>query len=568
MDTVKFVPMLVGLLLAVVMVGAVFVPVISSSTTRTVTTEIENEGAGWLALGYNEGTDYSFTVGFETVTVEEVETEIFTVGTQTGDYEDMICYADPQRTLFVSGDYWYLLTNGESPSVHKFTDTASVTKSSGTLTILDGSETVYTGASPTWAYVPDANGVYGFFTEGGLNLEGGKPTVAVGSYAGVFAYNNTVVAPNGYGDLGLTMSGNYADGEVTWIVVPSELDSLNLVPIDNFNPSIIDLDPIDIQPIDLGGSGSVGLMAVPTPTYTDGYWGFDLDGTNAKIVSYSGPSGNIVVPSSVTYNGNSYPVTIFGKGGNNNTVFDSATIQNSTLTLPDGLISISSTAVYGCSGFTGQLVIPETVTTIGQVAFRDCSGFTGQLVIPENVQSIGIYAFGGCPGFNSLVINAPLTSIPDNAFSGDTNLVGSLVIPETVTSIGKTAFANTGYTGTLLIPENVQSIGMMAFLNTGFDSLIVAGSPTINSSGFSQLYSVSEVLNLGDTEITRNSYGLTANSVQDHVNALGYVAPTSIHESEVVPIDSPVAGLMQMLPLIAGVGALLLAVGTMIYTRF
>ena len=529
--TTNYSTIIISVLMAVVIIATVMMPIITATTQTVTTTEIDNEGGGWLKLGYNEGADYSFNVGYETVTVDEVETEIFKVGEQTGDYENMICYADPQRTLFISGDNWYLLTNGESPSVYKFTDTASVTNTSGTLTINDGSTVIYSGTSPTWAYVPDTTGVYGVFTNGGLNLEEGKPTVAVGSYAGVFAYNNTVVAPNGYGNLGLTMSGNYADGGVTWIVVPSELDSLN-----------------DIQPIELGGSGSVGLMAVPTPTYTDGYWGFELDGTNAKIVSYSGPSGNIVVPNSVTYNGNSYPVTIFGKGGSGNTVFDSATIQNSTLTLPDGLISISSSAVYGCAGFTGQLVIPETVTTIGQVAFRDCSGFTGQLVIPENVQSIGVYTFGGCLGFDSLVINAPLTSIPDNAFSGDTNLVGSLVIPETVTSIGKSAFANTGFTGTLVIPENVQSIGMSPFLNDGFDSLIVVGSPTINSSGFSQLHSVSEVLNLGDTEITTNSYGLTADSVQNYVGALGYIAPTSIHETVIVEDTSLSATLLKLLP--------------------
>ena len=79
---------------------------------------------------------------------------------------------------------------------------------------------------------------------------------------------------------------------------------------------------------------------------------------------------------------------------------------------------------------------------------------------------------------------------------------------------------------------------------------------------------VKEILDLGGAGLTTTTAGLNAESVQDHVSALGYIAPTSIHESEVVPIDSPVAGIMQLLPLIAGIGALFLAVGTMIYTRF
>lgn len=535
MDTVKFVPMLVGLLLAVVMVGAVFVPVISSSTTRTITTEIENEGAEWLKLGYNQGTDYSFTVGID-------GEDNFTVGTQTGEYKNLICYADNERTLFVSGDYWYLLTNGENPSVHKFTDNASVTNASGTLTILDGSETVYTGASPTWAYVPDANGVYGFFTEGGLNLEEGKPKVAVGSYAGVFAYNETVVAPYGYGDLGLTMSGNYADGEVIW-ELPSQLNTLNLAPTDTLEPAVLDLEPISLDPVDLGGSGSVGLMAVPTPTYTDGVWGFDLVDGNARIVSYSGTAGDIVVPSTVTANGNTYTVAEFGKGGSNETVFDTS-LGSSTITFPDTLVKINNYAMSHCSGFTGPLVIPDSVTTMGYSVFNYTS-------------------------FTSLVLSANLTELRDENFKQCTQMGGSLELPKNLTKIGIATFNANKFDGVLVFPETLTTIGGQSNFNgCNFDAVINLSDVVFPSNGFSPNFPVNEILNLGDWDVTNVVSRLPLENIQDYVSALGYIAPTSISESEVIPIDSPVAGLMQMLPLIAGVGALLFAVGTMIYTRF
>lgn len=517
MDSVKLVPLLVGLLIAVVMVGAVFVPVVQSSTTRTITTEIENEGSEWLKLGYNQGTDYSFTVGFD-------GEDNFTVGTQTGEYKNLICYADNERTLFVSGDYWYLLTTGESSSVYKFTDNASVTNASGTLTILDGSETVYTGASPTWAYVPDANGVYGFFTEGGLNLEEGKPKVAVGSYAGVFAYNETVVAPNDLGTLGLTMSGDYADGEVIWMVAPSELDTLNELPSDTLEPAVIDLDPISIQPIDLGGSDSVGLMAVPTPTYTDGVWGFDNTQYGTFIVSYSGPGGDIVIPTTVSDGTNTYTVDGLGKTGTGNNMIDNASISpGSTITIPD------------------------TVHIIRPYVFNGCSNLTGDLIIPEGVNSSGERAYYNC-GFDHLVL------------------------PSTMMFIENSAFAYTPFEGTLVIPESIYRVGMYAFQGTNFDSMIVLGTfDTSASSMVSTSFAgtnIKEVLNFGNSPITTTYYGLNADSVQDHVTALGYIAPTLITETEVIPIDSPVAGLMQLLPLIAGIGALFLAVGTMIYTRF
>lgn len=490
MDNVKLVPLLVGLLIAVVLVGAVFVPVVQSSTTRTVTTEIENEGAEWLKLGYNQGTDYSFTVGFD-------GEDNFTVGTQTGEYENLICYADNERTLFVSGDNWYLLTNGETPTAYKFTDNASVTNASGTLTILDGSETVYTGASPTWAYVPDANGVYGFFTEGGLNLEEDKPKVAVGSFAGVFAYNDTVVAPNGYGDLGLAMSGDYADGEVIW-EIPSELDSLSVLPTDTLEPAVLDLEPISLEPIDLGGSGSVGLMAVTPGDYTDdttNLWTFGIGaGNKAYIVSYLGSGADeLVIPTQVTANGNTYPV-------------------------------------YAIS--VNRVILENTQINPG------C-----KLVIPEGI-----------------------TIIYENAFQNITNLGSPLVLPDSLTTIKRSAFYNVLFDGSLVIPENVNEIGRNAFNGTNLDSIIILGKVTTSEyNSFTNSANV-PVLNLSGDALP--GMGLSSAKTQTYVDALGYIAPTSISESEVVPIDSPVAGLMQMLPLIAGIGALFLAVGTMIYTRF
>lgn len=522
-SSVKFVPLLIGLLLAVIMVGAVFVPVVQSSTTQTITTTTENEGAEWLKLGYNEGEDYSFTVGFD-------GEDNFSVGTQTGEYENLICYADNERTLFVSGDYWYLLTTGETPSVYQFTDTASVTNASGTLTILDGSETVYTGASPTWAYVPDANGVYGFFTEGGLNLEEGKPTVAVGSYAGVFAYNDTVVAPNGYGDLGLTMSGNYADEEVIWAVVPSELDTLSALPTDTLEPAVLDLEPISIQPIDLGGSGSVSLMSVsPSGDYVDGDYTF---GSSSQwgwcVYTYTGTDATeINIPTSANINGTIRAIPNIGNFGYQVLTDSALSDSGATLIINNGTTRIQQSAFWNVSKFVGDLIIPDSVVAIGNTAFSNCSGFDGILKLPDNAGvNFAPQMFSGCSGFK----------------------------------------------GTLVIPKNLTYFGAGAFNNcSGFDSLIYLTSrlpeessitPALNMAG------VKEVLNLGGAELTTTTAGLNADSVQDHVTALGYIAPTSIHETEVVPIDSPVAGLMQMLPLIAGVGALLLAVATMIYTRF
>ena len=208
---------IVTILFSVIVVAVVMIPIITEVTQTTTTTNIENDGAGWLRLGYEEGGDFDFDVSSDGSTL--------TVGDQSGTYSDMICYADADRTIFVSGENICMLTNGETPAIHKFTDTASVSNTSGTLTINDGSNIVYSGISPSWAYVPDANGDYGFFTEGGLNLEEGLPQVAVGSFAQIFAYNESVVTPEGAGNLDFVMDGNYADDDVVWAVATEETDA-------------------------------------------------------------------------------------------------------------------------------------------------------------------------------------------------------------------------------------------------------------------------------------------------------------------------------------------------------
>ena len=81
--------------------------------------------------------------------------------------------------------------------------------------------------------------------------------------------------------------------------------------------------------------------------------------------------GIVVIPESVTYNGEDYSVT-----------------------------SIDSYAFYGCSGLT-SVMIPNSVTSIGQYAFRNCSGLTS-VEIPNSVTSIGDIAFSGCNGLTSV----------------------------------------------------------------------------------------------------------------------------------------------------------------------
>ena len=120
--------------------------------------------------------------------------------------------------------------------------------------------------------------------------------------------------------------------------------------------------------------------------------------------------------------------------------------------------------------YTGNVIIPQSVqyngdtysvTTIGFSAFQDCSGLTS-VIIPNSVISIGPWAFDGCGGLTSVIIGNSVTEIGLAAFSNCSGLT-SVTIPNSVTSIGDNAFSGCSGLTSVIIPDNVTSIGSEAF---------------------------------------------------------------------------------------------------------
>ena len=418
-------------------------PIITATTQTVTTTEIDNEGEGWLKLGYNQGTDYSFTVDSETVIVDEIETKNLNVGDQTGVYGDMICYADPQRTLFVSGDSWYLFTAGTTSSVHKFTDTASVSNASGILTINDGSTVIYSGASPTWAYVPDTDGDYGFFTNGGLNLEDGKPKVAVGDYAGIMIYNGNYVLPVGTTGLYVTMNGDYAEGNVTWTVTEP-------IESDESEPTIV---------TDSSSSSITPLFGFVDPDYGtrigDLYYTFS--GTNATVIGYSSSIdwGTFnTIPDTVVNGSNTYTVTSIRKE-----TFENCTDLALT-SLPSGLTSIGENTFRGCTNLA-LTSLPDGMTSLGRYSFYNCTSLA-LTSLPDGLTSIGDNAFRNCTNLALTSLPSGLTSLSPNTFNGCTNLALTS-LPSGLTSIEQGVFSGCTNLALTSLPSGLTSIGSSTF---------------------------------------------------------------------------------------------------------
>ena len=232
-----------------------------------------------------------------------------------------------------------------------------------------------------------------------------------------------------------------------------------------------------------------------------GAWGTWWEG-------YDKPTGNITLPSSVTYNGVTYTVKEIGIAA-----FYECTGLTGSLTIPNSVTRIDHDAFYGCNGFTGTLTLSNSVTWIDNWAFGRCRNFSGSLTIPDLVTHIGNYAFDWCDGFTgTLTLGNSLVEIGEGAFESCNNLTGELILPNSLTTIGYAAFLGCrSMTGTLTIPNSVTTIGIMAFHQcTGFTgSLTIPNSVTsIGESAFESCTGFTGTLAIGKyvTSIGRNAF--------------------------------------------------------------
>ena len=207
----------------------------------------------------------------------------------------------------------------------------------------------------------------------------------------------------------------------------------------------------------------------------DGYWG-----THTK------PTGALMIPSSVTHNGSTLPVT-----------------------------SIDGYAFYQCSGIT-SVTIPNSITSVGNWAFGACTSLAS-IVIPEGVTTIGAYAFSGCTGLVSVTIPNSVTSIGNYAFDDCTSL-DSITVGYGLTSVGYWAFNDAPVTYLNRNCNNSLGLGGTSSSNgsSTLTTVILGDSVTIISAydfkGCSNLTSVtigSGVTSIGD-EAFRDCAALTS----------------------------------------------------------
>ena len=210
---------------------------------------------------------------------------------------------------------------------------------------------------------------------------------------------------------------------------------------------------------------------------------------------YEKPQGSMTLPSTVTYEGETYTVTAI-----DDAAFYECDGLTGTLVVPGSITDINTSAFYACTGLN-VVELQEGVTTIWHNAFTSCSGITS-ISFPNTLTSIFHNAFSSCSSLTSLHLPASVTTIYPSVFTNDSALESitvdeshplyyaennaiikrddktlflgckNTVIPDDIVAIGGNAFNGAGDGGDLVIPNSVRSIGDYAFQSCHFSGTI------------------------------------------------------------------------------------------------
>ena len=236
----------------------------------------------------------------------------------------------------------------------------------------------------------------------------------------------------------------------------------------------------------------------------DGGWGnWGGWGTADFYNGFTKPTGDLVIPKTVTYNSKTYSVT----GISDDAFYGCDGLKS--ITIPNTINSIGYSATTNCTNlqyneydnglYLGtadnkyyalikaktesitNCVINNSCKIIGGSAFSNCSSLT-TISIPNSVTNINTGAFSACSRLNSVSLSNNLSNIGDNAF-GRCGALNSITIPNSVTIIGNYAFSDCGNLKTISIPNSVISIGDYIFYGsknlqyTEYDNALYLGNP-------------------------------------------------------------------------------------------
>lgn len=162
------------------------------------------------------------------------------------------------------------------------------------------------------------------------------------------------------------------------------------------------------------------------------YYNLDMNNYTASVTSGDNKyTGDVVIPSSITYNTVKFNVVMIEKYA------FSACNGLTSVNISDGIEEIGSDAFQGCSELL-VATIPNTVKTIGSGAFYRCTKLE-KADLPEGIELIGSATFRDCYQLAEINIPTTVKRINSEAFRSCQS-VKKLFIPKAVNYIETSAF--------------------------------------------------------------------------------------------------------------------------------
>lgn len=135
--------------------------------------------------------------------------------------------------------------------------------------------------------------------------------------------------------------------------------------------------------------------------------------------------------------------------------------KSGEFTIPSTVNTINDYAFYGCSNIT-SISLPNSITSIGASAFDGCTSLSSPITIPTGVKVVSNYAFANCSALTSVTISEGVEEIGKDAFSSCTSLKEQ-ILPSSIKKLGERCFSNCRSLNNINIPNGVTDIPEAAF---------------------------------------------------------------------------------------------------------
>ena len=212
-------------------------------------------------------------------------------------------------------------------------------------------------------------------------------------------------------------------------------------------------------------------------------------------------SGDIVIPESISYDGNNYSVVRATNGAFQNT-------DITGITLPNSITSLGNSCFKFCHNLT-SVKLPDNITSLGDYTFMGCSDLS-VIELPKKLISLGVSCFLGC-NITKLTLPNSITKLGIGCFHSCENLE-TVTLPQNITNLPAFCFSDCKKLSGIILHEGIISLKDCVFENClGLTSIKLPKSINILAGGcFKGCSNLSEVTclwnNLDDIDVANSTF--------------------------------------------------------------